>query len=77
MAISADTDQNERTMAIPADTDQSERTMAILADTRGLSPTIARTGHGAHPAFYSVGTRDPFLGGVKRLGRESDLSPSI
>jgi hypothetical protein len=35
---------------------------------------VVQTGSGAHPSFYSVGTRGSFPG-VKRLVREADHSP--
>jgi hypothetical protein len=53
-------------------------------DDRGSIPTEAedfscslcvRTGSGAHPASYTMGTGDPFPGGKARPGRDDDHSP--
>ena len=47
----------------------------ILAEARNYSLLQkVTTGCGAHPASYSVGTRDCFTG-VKQLGHDADSSP--
>jgi hypothetical protein len=38
---------------------------------------VVRTGSGAHPAFYRMGTGGSFTRGVKRLEREADQSSPI
>jgi hypothetical protein len=40
------------------------------------SSSCVRTGFGAHPASYPVGTGGPFPGDKARPGRDADNSPS-
>jgi hypothetical protein len=39
------------------------------------SSSCVRTGSGAHPASYPMGTGGPFPGGKARPGRDADHSP--
>jgi hypothetical protein len=46
------------------------------AGAKDISSSLCvQTGSGAHPAFYTMGTRGPFPGGKSRPGRDADHSP--
>jgi hypothetical protein len=51
---------------------------SISAETKDFSSRLCvQTGSEAHPASYTMGTEDPFLGGKGRLRREADASAEV
>jgi hypothetical protein len=53
-----------------------DRAIEVRSPTEDFSSSpCVKTGSGAHPASYPMGTGGPFHGGEARPGRDADHSP--